>query len=86
MSKRITKPPRVRGFDLADFRRELLERAEGTSSDFHALTVDFDRLEVDVLAALGGAVRVAARLTEVGALASEETDARHRRLVRMGIG
>lgn len=69
----------MRGFDLADFRCELLKRAEGTGSDFDALAVDFDRLEVDVLTALGGAVRVAARLTEVGALASEETDARHRR-------
>lgn len=79
MSKRILKPPRTRGFGLADFRCKLLECAEGAGGDFYALTVDFDRLEVDVLATLGSAVGVAARLTEVGALASKDADARHRR-------
>ncbi len=81
MSKVITiaKSPRTRGFGLADFRGKLLERAERAGSDLDALTIDLDRLEVDVLATLGSAVGVATRLTEVGALASKDADARHRR-------
>ncbi len=64
---------------LADFRGKLFQRTERTSGDADTLAVDLNRLKIDVLTALGGAVRVAARLTEVGALASEDADARHRR-------
>lgn len=58
---------------------ELLERTKCTSGHFYALTIDLNRLKVDVLAALGSAVGVATGLAEVGVLPGKKTDARHSR-------
>ena len=76
----------LRGCFLLHLGGEFLERAERACGNLYATTVDLDGLQVNVLAALGGAVGVAAGLSKVGLLAREETDAGHTWGLRMGIG
>lgn len=57
----------------------LLKRAERTSGNAHALTVDADNLKVHVLATLGGDVGVTAGVAEKGTLSTQLANAGHRK-------
>lgn len=52
----------------------LLQSTEGAGGDTHALAVDADNLKVDVLATLGGDVRVAAGVAENSTLTAQLTN------------
>jgi Zn-dependent protease len=65
-----------RQFAFGDLR-ELFERLERPCGHAHPHAAEADRLEVDLLVALRGDVRVAARVAAVGALAGQNIDAGH---------
>lgn len=54
------------------------ERAGGAGGDADALVADFNRLQIDVLLAFGGDIRMRARIYREGALAGNHADAGHR--------
>lgn len=57
-----------------DLAGHLFECTDGAGSQTNPLAVDHDGLQVDVLAALGSDVGVAARVRRVGAFPGQEAD------------
>ncbi len=58
---------------------ELLDCAEGASSDAHALAVDANNLKVDVLTTSGSDVGVTAGVAEHGTLSAQLTNSGHKK-------